>query len=145
MALIPLNTFKTKTTIVTSSTTYTDFGTIVQPAKPAAQTTSTVYTAPIGVTSIILMAQVSNISTVTQYVNVIHHRTKKVMQDAQGNGEQQPNVDSYLVKNFAIPAGDAASVLSGKLIIESLDTIRAYSSSSGTLQLVLSILETANS
>ena len=139
MALIPLNTFKTKTTKLTSSTAYTSFET--------GMTTSTVYTAPIGVTSIILMAQVANLSTQTQYCNFIHHRNRPVLRDSQGNGGQDGDTDSYLVKQFAIPAGDSAAVLTGKLIIEQLDSIRAYGASSSTnsLQLVLSVLETANS
>ena len=139
MALIPLNTFKTKTTKLTSATAYTSYQT--------GMTTSTVYTAPIGVTSIILMAQVANLTTQTQYCNFIHHRNRKVLKDSQGQGEQDSNTDSYLVKDFAIPAGDSAAVLTGKLIIEQLDSVRAYndSNSTGTLQLVLSVLETANS
>ena len=136
MALIPLNTFKTKTTKLTSSTAYTNW--------TPGYTTSTVYTAPIGVTSIVLMAQVANISTQTQYCSFMHHRNRPVLQDAQGNGGQDGNIDSYLVKDFAIPAGDSAAVLTGKLILEQLDSIRAYSASTSTLQLVLSILETAN-
>ena len=139
MALIPLNTFKTKTTKLTSATAYTSYET--------GMTTSTVYTAPIGVTSIILMAQVANLSTQTQYCNFIHHRNRPVLRDSQGNGGQDGNTDSYLVRDFAIPAGDSAAVLTGKLIIEQLDSIRAYgaSNSTSTLQLVLSVLETANS
>ena len=136
MALIPLNTFKTKTTKLTSSTAYTSW--------QSGMTTSTVYTAPIGVTAIVLMAQVANISTETQYCSFIHHRNRPVLQDAQGNGGQLPNVDSYLVKEFAIPSGDSAAVLTGKLILEQLDSIRAYTTATHTLQLVLSILETAN-
>jgi hypothetical protein len=126
MALIPLNTFKTKTSLIGNDTT------------------GTVYVAPVGVTSIILMAQVTNITTGTQYVNFLHHRRLPVLPDAQGNGAQAGNVDSYLVKDFGIPASDAASVLTGKLIIESLDSIRCYTPNAGTLQLTLSILETAN-
>lgn len=137
MALIPLNTFKTKTTMLSSSTSYTNWG--------AGKTTSTVYTAPIGVTSIILMAQVANISTQTQYCSFMHHRNRPILQDAQGNGAQSGNMDSFLTMSFAIPAGDSASVLTGKLILEQLDSVRAYSNNStGTLQLVLSVLETAN-
>ena len=127
MAQLPLNTFKTKTAILSTSTT------------------STVYTAPIGVTAIILMAQISNLTTGTQSVTFVHHRTRPVLADAQGNGYQAPNTDSYLVKEFGIPANDAGSPLTGKMIIESLDTIRAYGSVDGGLQLVLSVLETANS
>jgi len=127
MALIPLNTFKTKTQLIGSNTT------------------GTMYTAPVGVTSIILMAQISNIGTQTQSVSFIHHRNIPILADAQGNGAQPGNVDSFLVKDFEIPNNDAASVLTGKLIIESLDSIRAYTTgSTTTMQLVLSILETAN-
>ena len=126
MALIPLNTFKTKTSILTSNST------------------ATVYTAPVGVTSIILMAQVANISTTTQYVNFVHHRNRRILPDAQGFNEQPGNTDSILVKEFAIPENDAASVLTGKLIVESLDSIRASALTSGTCQLILSVLETAN-
>jgi hypothetical protein len=135
MAQLPLNTFKTKTSILTSSTTYTNYSGIG---------TSTVYTAPIGVTAIVLMAQVANLTTVTQLVNFLHHRNRPVLADAQGNGYQAPNTDSALVKDFAIPSGDAGTPLTGKLIVESLDSIRAYGGDGG-LQLVLSILETANS
>ena len=126
MALIPLNTFKTKTAILGSNTT------------------STVYTAPVGVTAIVLMAQVANLSTGTQTLNFVHHRNRPVLADAQGNGAQPGNIDSPLVKDFQVPTNDAASVLTGKLIIESLDSIRAYSGTTGTLQLTLSILESAN-
>jgi hypothetical protein len=129
MALIPLNTFKTKTKIL--------------PAYSATTATIAAYTAPIGVTSIILMAQIANITTQTQYVNFEHYRNRKVLKDAQGYGEQPGNTRSVLVNEFAIPANDAASMLTGKLIIEELDSIVAYTGNSGTCQLVLSILETA--
>ena len=127
MAQLPLNTFKTKTTKLTSSTT------------------ATVYTSPIGVTAIILMAQLSNLSTTTQTVSFLHYRNRPVLADAQGNGYQAPQTPSYLVKDFAIPPNDATTPLTGKMIIESLDRIWAYSATSGTVQLVLSVLETANS
>lgn len=136
MAQLPLNTFKTKTTLLTSSTTYTNY---------ANTGTSTVYTAPIGVTAIVLMAQISNLTTVTQSVTFIHHRNRPVLADAQGNGYQAANIDSFLVKDFSIPTGDAGTPLTGKMIVESLDSVRAYASSTGSVQLVLSILETANS
>lgn len=126
MAQLPLNSFKTKTTLLSTSTT------------------ATVYTAPIGVTSIILMAQISNLTTQTQSFTFIHHRNRPVLADAQGNGFQAANTDSILVKDFEIPVADAGTPLTGKMIIESLDSVRAYASEDGALQLVLSILETAN-
>jgi hypothetical protein len=125
MALIPLNTFKTKTALLGTN-----------PAKNE-------YVAPVGVTSIVLMAQVANISTQTQTVTLVHSRNRPVLADAQGNGGQTTGT-SFLVRNFSIPASDAASLLTGKLIIESFDSIRAYSANTSTLQLTLSILETAN-
>lgn len=137
MAQLPLNKFLTKTFILTTSSTYYNY---------SGTNTSTVYTAPIGVTSIILMSQLSNLTTsATQYVSLIHHRNRPVLADAQGNGAQAANVDSFLVKNFAIPSGDAANVLTGKLVIESLDSVRAFANNSGTVQLIISVLETANS
>lgn len=140
MALIPLNKFVTKTAKLTTGTIVNN--TIVVNTG----TTSTLYTAPIGVTSIILMAQIANVSTQTQKISFVHHRNRPVLADAQGNGAQPGNVDTYLVREFAIPAGDAASILTGKLIIESLDSIRGFINgvNSQTCQLTLSVLETAN-
>jgi hypothetical protein len=126
MAQLPLNTFKTKTALLT--------------ANPG----TTVYTAPIGTTAIILMAQVANISTQTHYVNFGHFRNRPILADAQGNGGQAAKTTSTLVLNYGIPAGDAASPISGKMIVESLDSVQAYADSNNVLQLVLSVLETAN-
>lgn len=126
MALIPLNRFKTQTAVLTTNTT------------------ATVYTAPIGVTSIILMAQVSNVSTQTQYVTFIHSRNRRIPPDARGNNEQPAGVATELVKEFAIPSNDAASLITGKMILETVDSVQCYATSSGTCKLTLSVLETAN-
>jgi hypothetical protein len=128
MALIPLNTFKTKTKILDTNTT------------------ATIYVAPIGVTSIILMAQVANVdSQATHTVTFSHHRRFRVLPDAQGNNAQEPNTTSELVMNFPIPPNDSASLITGKMILESQDSIRAYSDAAGSCKIVLSVLETANS
>jgi hypothetical protein len=126
MAQLPLNKFLTKT------------------ATLGTNTTASIYTAPIGVTAIVLMAQVANLTTDTHTVTFVHHRYKTILPDAQGFGGQPGNTDSVLVNQYAIPANDAGSPLSGKLIIEELDSIRAYTDTTGTMQLVLSILQTAN-
>jgi hypothetical protein len=126
MALIPLNTFKTKTAILTTSTT------------------STIYTAPVGVTSIILLAQVANVTTQTATVTFGHYRNLPILADSQGNGFQAGQIFTETIKNFAIPGNDNASLIAGKMIIETLDSVRAYSSVNGSLKLTLSILETAN-
>jgi len=126
MAQLPLNTFKTKT------------------AKLSDKPGTTVYTAPIGTTAIILMAQISNLTTETHYVSFSHFRNRPILADAQGNGGQTGQTTSTLVLNYGIPPNDAGTPLSGKMIIEQLDSIQAYADTTATLQLVLSVLETAN-
>jgi len=130
MALVPLNTFRTITAVLSTSTS------------------QRVYTAPIGVTSIILMAQVANIDENNQHFCTFqHYRNFRVLPNAQGNNAQAPNVATELVYDFGIPPADAGSIISGKLIVESQDSIVAYSNddTQGNLKLVLSVLETANS
>jgi len=127
MAQLPLNKFLTKTVLLSSSTT------------------ATVYTAPIGATCIILMAQVANLSTSTvHYVSFEHYRYKTILADAQGFGGQPGKTASVLVKNYAIPPNDAGTPLTGKMIIEELDSVRCYAETTATMQLVMSILQTAN-
>jgi hypothetical protein len=126
MALIPLNTFKTKTRILDTNTT------------------ASIYVAPIGVTSIVLMAQVANVDNQPHTITFSHHRRFRVLPDAQGNNAQEPNVTTELVSNFEIPPNDSASLITGKMILEAQDSIRAYADANGSLKLVLSILETAN-
>jgi hypothetical protein len=128
MALLPLNTFKTKTAILGTATT------------------TTVYTTPVGATAIVLMANAANIdSTNTHLVSFAHYRNLPVLPDTQGNGGQPGQTVTEQVTGFPIPNNNAASLLPGKLIVESLDSIVAYSEEPGVIKLTLSILETANS
>ena len=127
MALLPLNVFKTKTAVLTTGTT------------------TRVYTAPVGVTAIVLMANASNVDlTQTRLVSFAHYRNLPVLPDTQGNGGQLGNVITEQVLKFPIPPNDAAGLLSGKIIIEQLDSLIAYSDAEGAIKLTLSILETAN-
>ena len=127
MALLPLNVFKTKTAILTTGTT------------------TRVYTAPVGTTAIVLMANASNVDvTQTRLVSFAHYRNLPVLADTQGNGGQAGNVITEQVLKFPIPPNDAAGLLSGKIIIEQLDSLIAYSDADGAIKLTLSILETAN-
>lgn len=127
MALIPLNTFKTKTKVLDTNTT------------------ASIYVAPIGVTSIVLMAQVANVDpNAAHSITFSHHRRFRVLPDAQGNNSQDPNITTELVMNFEVPPNDSASLITGKMILEAQDSIRAYSDVDGSMKLVLSILETAN-
>jgi hypothetical protein len=94
-------------------------------------TTSTVevYTAPEGFSGIILMAQITNVTAVTETVNM---------------SLISNSVETFLAYEYGVPGRDAAGVLTGKLVLESGQTIAVSSSSNGTLQLVMSILESQN-
>jgi hypothetical protein len=108
---IPLNTFKTTTANVTTSTT-------------------TVYTTPAGVTTVVLLTQVSNIDP-TNSVSISANHVRG------GNSIS-------LIKNTTIPVNDAASLLTGKLILQTGDSFSISASANNRAQLVLSYLETAN-
>ena len=107
--------------------------------------TTKIYTAPPGVTAIVLMAQVSNVSDHYIEMTFAHYRNLPVYQDPSTlNGYQAPDVVTEIVKNYGIPPNDSASLIQGKMIIESFDSIVAYASESSSLKVTLSILETAN-
>lgn len=111
MATIPLNTFKTSTFNITTVNT-------------------TVYTCPAGVTTVILLAQVSNIdSTNSITVSANHVRDGNV---------------TAIIKNTTIPIKDAATLLTGKLILQTADSITVSGDANNRGQLILSYLETAN-
>ena len=88
---------------------------------------STVYTCPLETTAIVLLAQATNI-------NASSAGNITFFSSVNGNTE--------LVKDFTIPVGDSAGLLSGKLVIEEGASIGAYANAAGVLKLTLSILET---
>jgi hypothetical protein len=110
-ASIPLNTFKTVTLDLTTNA-------------------QTVYTCPVSVTTVVLLAQVSNINT-TSSITV------------SANFLRSTNVTS-VIKNTIIPINDAGTLLSGKLILQTGDSFSASCSTNNSGQLILSYLETAN-
>jgi len=112
MAAVALNTFKTIRHNLTTSTVG-------------------IYTAPIGVASIIVSAQIANVSTgnTTYLTTFSHYRSD--------GGEFD------LVKNVGIPVKDALSPLAGRLVLETDDEIRVSANENGVLQLTMSVLETA--
>lgn len=112
MALqIPLNSFKTTTANVTTSST-------------------TVYTTPAGVTTVVLLAQVSNIDA-SESVSI------------SANHIRGSNLTS-IVKNTVIPTTDATNLLLGKLILQTGDSLSIIADANNRAQLLLSYLETAN-
>jgi hypothetical protein len=111
MAAIPLNTFKTATLNLTTTPT-------------------TVYTTPTGVTTVVLLAQVSNINT-TSSITVSANFVRN-------------SVNTSIIRNTVIPINDAASLLTGKLILQTGDSFSANCNITNSGQLLLSYLETAN-
>jgi hypothetical protein len=92
-------------------------------------TSTTLYTAPTGYTSIILMAQVSNTSASTKTITFSHFKG---------------STTTELLKDFSIPANDAVSATTGKLVLESGSAVKALASTNSSVKVVLSILETLN-
>jgi hypothetical protein len=106
-----INTFKTATANVTT-------------------VSNIVYSAPAGITSIVLMAQCANITQNNHNVSFTH---------ISGDG-----VRTELLKDFPILKNDAAGLLTGKLILEQNNSVEIQSSSNNALKLVMSILESTN-
>ena len=111
MAAIPLNTFKTTTLNLTTSPT-------------------AAYTTPAGVTTVVLLAQVSNINT-TSSITVSADFLRS-------------SSNTSIIKNTIIPINDAVSLLTGKLILQTGDSFTANCNINSSGQLILSYLETAN-
>lgn len=105
-----LNVFKTVTYNVTNSA-------------------ANVYTAPAGYTSIVLMANISNITSTAKQITFSHYAG---------------TTTTELLKDFSIPGNDAVSATTGKLILEEGQSVRVVGSANSSMKLVLSILETLN-
>jgi len=90
--LVPLNTFKTVTSNLYTRDTL-------------------LYTTPQETATIVLTAQVSNITDSSANVTVIHR--SNVL-----SGGFRVITDTELVKNFEIARNDAASVIVGKIVLE---------------------------
>jgi hypothetical protein len=115
--LVPLNTFKT-----VASNLYT-YDTIL-------------YTTPIETATIILTAQVSNISTEAANVTLFHRS------NVLTNGFRVVT-DTELVKGFEINKNDAASVIVGKIVLEESQSIIAKAGANTRLKILVSLLETS--
>lgn len=107
---LALNTFKTVTSVVSTSPT-------------------TIYTAPVGYTGVVLLAQVANIGSNSQDITFSHLRG---------------STTTRVLKSFPIAANDTANLLAGKLVLEAGDSIVLSGSSATDLEFIASILETLN-
>jgi len=83
---------------------------------------TTVYTTPASTTSVTIGLNVANVTT------------SQIKIDVQCAG-------AYVVKDAPIPAGSALSVLDGKIILETTDTVVVTSDTASSADVILSVLE----
>ena len=105
-----LNTFKNVTGVLSTSNT-------------------TFYTAPITSTSILLMAQITNITTSSANVTFVLNNTSS---------------NTELALNLSVPPNDAVNVLTGKLVLQNSHSVFASASTNNALKITMSVLETLN-
>ena len=107
---LALNLFQTVTAVVSTSPTV-------------------IYTAPVGYTGVVLLAQVANIGATSEDVTLVHRRS---------------STDTEMLKEYPISANDTANLLAGKLVLESGDRLVLSGSNASNLKFIASILETLN-
>lgn len=92
-------------------------------------TPTIIYTAPVGYTGVVLLAQVANIGSTSEDVSLVHRRN---------------STDTEMLKNYPISGNDTMNLLVGKLVVESGDKLVLSGSNGSNLKFVASILETLN-
>jgi hypothetical protein len=92
-------------------------------------TPTEVYSAPVGYTGVVLLAQVANIGATSEDVTLVHRRS---------------STDTEMLKEFPISSKDTANLLAGKLVLESGDRLVLSGSNGTNLKFIASILETLN-
>ena len=92
-------------------------------------TIANVYTAPQGYSTVVLLAQVSNLTGSTILVS--------------GNIYQITGNNVALVQNAPLPSEDAINLVGGRLILQTGDSFAVGANVNGASQLVLSLLETS--
>ena len=107
---LALNIFRTVTAVVDTSPTV-------------------VYTAPVGYTGVVLLAQVANVGATSEDITLLHRRSL---------------TDTEMLKEFPIASSDTANLLAGKLVLESGDKLVLSGSDNTNLKFIASILETLN-
>lgn len=116
---VPLNTFKTTTSVI--------------PEGPIIGDSDVIYVVPSGITAIVLMAQVANLDSAEHTVTFSHY-------------DRDEALNTELVKDYPIYPKDAAGLITGKLIVEETNRVRCSASpgSGSNMKLVLSYLESLN-
>jgi hypothetical protein len=116
--LVPLNTFKTITTELTTGN-------------------QLLYTTPLETATIILTAQATNVSDTSAANVTFFHRSNVLVAGSR------VVTDTELVKNFEIPKNDAASLIVGKIVLQEEQSIVAKAGSNSRIKLTVCLLETS--
>jgi len=92
-----------------------------------------IYTAPVGYSGVVLLAQASNVDSATHTVSFSHERTTAGIA-----------VTTEILKDFVIPANDSANLVLGKLVVEANDVLIFSADTNTGIKFIGSILETLN-
>jgi hypothetical protein len=95
-----------------------------------------IYTCPPGVASIVILTQVTNVSSgvaLSAYnVTAVHSRTS------------ESPADYRFAKEISVPPNDSVNLIpDGRLALETNDVLKIQSNANNALELILSVLETA--
>jgi len=92
-----------------------------------------IYTAPVGYTGVVLLAQAANVGSQTRTVSLSHERSVTGVA-----------VTTEIIKNLPIESSDTANLLAGKLVLETGDILVLSSNDNSDIKFIGSILETLN-
>ena len=109
--LLPLNVFKTVNVVASTSATE-------------------IYTAPVGYTGVVLLAQAANIDSTSAYNVTFSHR--------------RSSTTTELIKEVPIPGNDSLAMVTGRLVLEPGDKLVLSASDPNNIKVTVSILETLN-
>ena len=88
-----------------------------------------IYTAPVGYTGVVLMAQAANVDSISHDVTFSHKRSSTVTE---------------LTKFTPIPGNDALAMVTGRLVLEAGDKLVLSASNGTNIKVTVSLLETLN-
>ena len=88
-----------------------------------------IYTAPVGYTGVVLLAQAANVGSSTRTVSLSFKRD---------------STTTEIVKDLPIEASDTANLLPGKLVLETGDIIMLSADNATDVKFLGSVLETLN-
>ena len=92
-----------------------------------------IYTAPVGYTGVVLLAQAANVGAQTYTVSLAHERSVSRIA-----------VTTEIIKDLPIESSDTANLLAGKLVLETGDTLVLSADNASNVKFIGSILETLN-